>query len=331
MIVSAPVISGDIRINSILSSTQGVWLFSPITYLYQWKRNGIAISGETASTYTVVASDIDAEITCEVTAINGTGSSLPQDSNTLTSPWRDILIARSSTLIFDINDPYCCGGASIGSPVENIYTVNGILIGTQAISSLQATRTANGLAFDGIDDRYICNNHANMTEQQHTMVWGFDNPEDTTTTVRTLFCASASSSATTTRQTSVNYSRPSSPNATRQRYYISEAASISTSLQGYSIGAGPYDMVLRAGASGGSMRAARLNATLTSISSNTRSADDGIAYKWCYIGCRAVSATPNLAQYWQGDIRHFAIDNTEWSDTDTQIYRSCAIAAGVMV
>lgn len=326
----APVASGVIRIGELLSTTDGTWTGTPApTFAYQWTRDGAPIGSATSSTYTVVAADMACEIACEVTATNSAGSAM-ESSNSLASPWRDILVARPGVLIYDHTDPYCSGGASVGSPVADLYTVDGVLIGSQATSGSRPTRTADGLSFDGTDDHLICNSHASLTEQAHTMIWGFDDPEDSTTAVRTLFCASASSSAATTRQTSVNFSRPGSTNATRQRYYISETSSISVSLTGASAGAGPYNWALRAAAPGGTMAAVHLDASLTAINSGTRSADDGVSYAWCYLGCRAVAGTPALAQYWQGVIRHFAVDDTQWSDTDTQTYRACAIAAGVM-
>jgi hypothetical protein len=45
-----------------------------MSYAYQWKRNGAAISGATANTYTQVTADIGAMITATVTATNAAGS-----------------------------------------------------------------------------------------------------------------------------------------------------------------------------------------------------------------------------------------------------------------
>lgn len=66
-----PAISGS---GAVLSASTGTWTNSPISYTYQWYRNGVAIGGETASTYTIGASDIGATLTVTVTATNASGS-----------------------------------------------------------------------------------------------------------------------------------------------------------------------------------------------------------------------------------------------------------------
>jgi hypothetical protein len=47
---------------------------APITYAYQWKLDGAAISGATSATYTPVAGDATHALTCTVTASNMAGS-----------------------------------------------------------------------------------------------------------------------------------------------------------------------------------------------------------------------------------------------------------------
>jgi hypothetical protein len=70
-----PAISGTLAIGSVLSTTDGTWTgTAPIVYTYQWKRNGVAIVGETNNTYTLTASDPGTAITVEVTATNASGS-----------------------------------------------------------------------------------------------------------------------------------------------------------------------------------------------------------------------------------------------------------------
>jgi len=79
----APVISGSTTLGSVLTSTTGTWTNSPTSYTYQWKRGATNI-GTNANTYTLVAADSGAAITCVVTATNALGSS-SATSNTITA------------------------------------------------------------------------------------------------------------------------------------------------------------------------------------------------------------------------------------------------------
>ena len=80
----APVISGTNTFGSTLTTTDGTFTgTAPITYTYQWRRGGLPIAGQTASTYVIGASDSLAAITCEVTATNTYGFD-SEVSNTIT-------------------------------------------------------------------------------------------------------------------------------------------------------------------------------------------------------------------------------------------------------
>lgn len=70
-----PVISGVAIVSQVLSTTNGTWTNSPITYTYQWRRDGVDIGSATASSYTLVAADAGKTITCRVTASNGLSAS----------------------------------------------------------------------------------------------------------------------------------------------------------------------------------------------------------------------------------------------------------------
>ena len=71
-----PKISGKDVVGSILTVIDnGQWSGNlPLTYSYQWKRNGIDIIGETNIAYTIVLADLGLDIYCEVTATNVLGS-----------------------------------------------------------------------------------------------------------------------------------------------------------------------------------------------------------------------------------------------------------------
>ena len=80
----APIISGTAQENQTVTCSTGTWTgTAPITYAYQWKRNGSNILSATNSSYTIVSADVSQSITCQVTATNGVGSGIAI-SNTIT-------------------------------------------------------------------------------------------------------------------------------------------------------------------------------------------------------------------------------------------------------
>jgi len=58
---------------AVLTVTRGVNIGAS-SYTYQWKKDAVAIMGQTASTYTTVMGDASHNITCTVTAHNTTGT-----------------------------------------------------------------------------------------------------------------------------------------------------------------------------------------------------------------------------------------------------------------
>lgn len=64
-----------------VDTDDGTWDNSPTSFTYQWYRDATPISGETLSQYILTSADVDTYITCQVTAINGGGSSTPEPSD----------------------------------------------------------------------------------------------------------------------------------------------------------------------------------------------------------------------------------------------------------
>ncbi|WP_433674923.1 hypothetical protein [Microbacterium gorillae] len=62
-----PTVSGSVKVGSTLTAVPGTWKPSPVTLKYQWKRDGVAISGATAQTYRLTAADAGHKITVTVT------------------------------------------------------------------------------------------------------------------------------------------------------------------------------------------------------------------------------------------------------------------------
>ena len=67
----------------LVTTDDGTWDNSPTSFTYQWYRDATPISGETLSQYILTSADVDTYITCQVTAINGGGSSTPEPSNAI--------------------------------------------------------------------------------------------------------------------------------------------------------------------------------------------------------------------------------------------------------
>lgn len=90
----APTISAfdndPLVVGTLLACAFGAWFsadsVAPISFAYQWLRDGTPIAGATASTYELVELDEGTTITCDVVASNAAGASLPARSNALEVP-----------------------------------------------------------------------------------------------------------------------------------------------------------------------------------------------------------------------------------------------------
>jgi hypothetical protein len=93
-----PVISGTTVVGSVLTASSGTWTgTATITYAYQWRRDGAAISGATASGYTLVTADIGAMITVTVTATNSVGSA--SAVSTGVGPVTDVVVSLTAPVL----------------------------------------------------------------------------------------------------------------------------------------------------------------------------------------------------------------------------------------
>lgn len=71
----APAITGTATVGQVLTGSTGTWTGRETPVLTrQWKRAGVAISGATAGTYTLVVADQGNVITVTVTGTNWAGA-----------------------------------------------------------------------------------------------------------------------------------------------------------------------------------------------------------------------------------------------------------------
>jgi len=104
----APVVSGTATAGQVLTSTTGTWTGTP-TYVYQWQRAGVNISGAASSTYTLVSADVGSAIRCVVTASNSAGSA-SANSNVTSS----VTAVASGTVPVNTVAPVVSGTATAG-------------------------------------------------------------------------------------------------------------------------------------------------------------------------------------------------------------------------
>ncbi len=64
--VATPTISGTAVVGSVLTANPGTWSPAGVTFLYSWRRDGVAISGAIKSTYTLTNADAGSKITVTV-------------------------------------------------------------------------------------------------------------------------------------------------------------------------------------------------------------------------------------------------------------------------
>lgn len=84
---TAPSISGSPAVARALSCAPGAWSSgAPISYAYQWLRDGTAIGGATSPSYTVAPADTGHALACEVTATNLAGSTSVTSSAASVAP-----------------------------------------------------------------------------------------------------------------------------------------------------------------------------------------------------------------------------------------------------
>ena len=109
-----PAITGTAQVGQTLSASTGSWTSAAgsLSYAYQWKRGGTAISGATASSYAPVVADIGSALTVTVTATNSDGSA--NATSNATSAVTPLPISWPSLSALSIAEN-AVNGASVGT------------------------------------------------------------------------------------------------------------------------------------------------------------------------------------------------------------------------
>lgn len=71
---------GSPQVNEVVTVNPGTWEPAPTSYSYQWRRNGLPISGAVAGNYTLKATDAGASITVDVSGVRTGYGQAPQTS-----------------------------------------------------------------------------------------------------------------------------------------------------------------------------------------------------------------------------------------------------------
>jgi hypothetical protein len=150
-----PVISGEAKEGQTLSVSDGsVTGTTPITYAYQWKRDGVALSGATLSTYVVQYEDVGAQLTCTVTAENGAGSDDATSAPTASVRQAPELLFDEYWDYQDLEDQGYVDGDGITSWLGRNLGIDGTSTGSARYTYRADAGGVPGAAeADGVDDK----------------------------------------------------------------------------------------------------------------------------------------------------------------------------------
>ena len=121
-----PTVSGTTQVGSTLMASAGTWAPAPVTLAYTWQRDGVNISGATASSYVIVAADAGKKVTVTVTGAK-TGYQTVSKPSTQTAVITDVpgLVPRLSGA-----DRFSASAAisteNFAPGVSTVYIANGL-------------------------------------------------------------------------------------------------------------------------------------------------------------------------------------------------------------
>ncbi|KQQ20682.1 hypothetical protein ASF48_08735 [Rathayibacter sp. Leaf299] len=108
---ATPTVTGTAKVGSTLTANTGTWGPAPVTFSYQWKADGVALSGATAGTYTPSSATLGKKITVTVT-----GSKTGYTGSSRTSAATAAVVAGTLTAV----TPTITGTAKVGSTLTAV-------------------------------------------------------------------------------------------------------------------------------------------------------------------------------------------------------------------
>jgi hypothetical protein len=122
----APVVSGSTTVGGNATVTTGTWNNSPTSFAYQWRANTSSISNATSNVFTITSTQIGANLSCNVTAINAAGSNIPTTSNSVgpvTSTYTATYLSIAGGGGGGYNSFQGSGGGGAGGYLSNTTTI----------------------------------------------------------------------------------------------------------------------------------------------------------------------------------------------------------------
>lgn len=157
-----PSLSGSPVVGQVLTCSDGTWTGTiPITFTYQWQRNGSDIIGEISSTYTLVQADAGTSVSCTVYATNiVTTNSVSSDSLSIMDANAQAVITaiEGTGAILTSTEKAACNTLFSSLKTNNLYSkitvMYGFLGGTAAAHKFNwvnplDTDAARRLVFSG--------------------------------------------------------------------------------------------------------------------------------------------------------------------------------------
>jgi hypothetical protein len=152
--------AADLVATDVLSVDLGLWTITKgtLSFSYVWENNGTPIGGATSSTYALTAGDIGDNITCVVTASDGTDTTLYETAivvpGTVASPAFVETHAFASTLVSAAAASVNLGSVTLGAGRHFICIGTELTNNSTTISSVTHNGNAVTLATDGVEAAY---------------------------------------------------------------------------------------------------------------------------------------------------------------------------------